>query len=95
MPLVSAQRCRRPARQFRQRPQALLVDVVDTMGRYGRLVLQTHPAHGLIMVSRDRAVLEEVLVRMSAKPARRSVARSDSTVSAADGAVPRPAPPRG
>ena len=30
-------------------PQALLVDVVDTMGRYGRLVLQTHPAHGLIM----------------------------------------------
>ena len=42
-------------------PQALLVDVVDTMGRYGRLVLQTHPAHGLIMVSRDRAVLEEIL----------------------------------
>ncbi len=42
-------------------PQALLVDVVDTMGRYGRLVLQTHPAHGLIMASRDRAVLEEVL----------------------------------
>ena len=42
-------------------PQALLVDVVDTMGRYGRLVLQTHPAHGLIMASRDRAVLEEIL----------------------------------
>ena len=42
-------------------PQALLVDVVDTMARYGRLVLQTHPAHGLILVSRDRAVLEEIL----------------------------------
>ena len=42
-------------------PQALLVDVVDTMARYGRLVLQTHPAHGLIMASRDRAVLEEIL----------------------------------
>ncbi len=42
-------------------PQALLVDVVDTMGRYGRLVLQTHPAHGLIMISRDRAVLEEIM----------------------------------
>ena len=42
-------------------PQALLVDVVDTMSRYGRLVLQTHPAHGLIMVSRDKAVLEEIL----------------------------------
>jgi DNA excision repair protein ERCC-3 len=42
-------------------PQALLVDVVDTMSRYGRLVLQTHPAHGLIMLSKDRAVLEEIM----------------------------------
>ena len=42
-------------------PQALLVDVVDTMDRYGRLVLQTDPAHGLVMASRDRAVLEEIL----------------------------------
>ena len=42
-------------------PQALLVDVVDTMGRYGRLVLQTHPTQGLILSSRDRAVLEEIL----------------------------------
>ena len=42
-------------------PQALLVDVVDTMARYGRLVLQAHPAHGLILISRDRAVLEEIL----------------------------------
>jgi DNA excision repair protein ERCC-3 len=49
-------------------PQALLVDVVDTMGRYGRLVLQTHPAHGLIMVSRDRAVLEEVLRNKKISP---------------------------
>jgi DNA excision repair protein ERCC-3 len=49
-------------------PQALLVDVVDTMGRYGRLVLQTHPAHGLIMVSRDRAVLEEILRHKKISP---------------------------
>jgi DNA excision repair protein ERCC-3 len=42
-------------------PQALLVDVVDTISRFGRLVLQSHPAHGLIMISRDRAVLEEVM----------------------------------
>ncbi len=42
-------------------PQALLVDVVDTMARYGRLVLQAHPAHGLILSSRDRAVLEEIM----------------------------------
>ena len=42
-------------------PHALLVDVADTMDRYGRLLLQTHPAHGLVLASLDRAVLEEVL----------------------------------
>lgn len=42
-------------------PQPLLVDIVDTMGRYGRLQLVKHPAHGLTLVSLDRAVLEEVL----------------------------------
>src|SRR3954466_6351989 len=49
-------------------PQALLVDVVDTMARYGRLVLQTHPAHGLIMFSRDKAVLEEILRNKKVAP---------------------------
>jgi DNA excision repair protein ERCC-3 len=42
-------------------PQALLVDVVDVMSRYGRLVLQSHPAHGLILASRDSAVMAEIL----------------------------------
>jgi DNA excision repair protein ERCC-3 len=42
-------------------PQALLVDVVDTMSRYGRLQLVQHPVQGLVLVSLDRAVLEEVL----------------------------------
>ncbi|KHJ70326.1 MULTISPECIES: DNA repair helicase XPB [Rhodococcus] len=42
-------------------PQALLVDIVDTMGRYGRLQLVKNPAHGLTLVSLDRAVLAEVL----------------------------------
>ncbi|HEY6421759.1 MAG TPA: DNA repair helicase XPB [Pseudonocardiaceae bacterium] len=42
-------------------PQPLLVDVVDTMSRYGRLQLVQHPAHGLVLVSLDRVVLEEVL----------------------------------
>ncbi len=42
-------------------PQPLLIDVVDTMGRFGRLTLQNHPAHGLVMTTVDRAVLEEVL----------------------------------
>ncbi|GAB3663216.1 DEAD/DEAH box helicase [Actinocorallia lasiicapitis] len=42
-------------------PHALLVDVADTMGRYGRLRLEKDPVHGLILISFDRAVLEEVL----------------------------------
>ncbi|MGH3879656.1 MAG: DNA repair helicase XPB [Actinophytocola sp.] len=42
-------------------PQPLLIDIVDTMGRFGRLQLQNHPAHGLTMSTIDRAVLEEVL----------------------------------
>ena len=42
-------------------PQPLLVDIVETMGRFGRLQLTNDPAHGLVLVSLDRAVLEEVL----------------------------------
>ncbi|MFD4403228.1 DNA repair helicase XPB [Nocardia sp. NPDC058499] len=42
-------------------PQPLLVDIVDTMARYGRLQLVKHPAHGLTLVSLDAAVLAEVL----------------------------------
>lgn len=42
-------------------PQALLVDVVDVMSRYGRLVLQSHPAHGLILAGHDPAVMAEIL----------------------------------
>src|ERR1700709_450140 len=42
-------------------PQPLLVDIVDTMARYGRLQLVKSPVHGLTLVSMDRAVLEEVL----------------------------------
>ncbi|ATE52270.1 DNA repair helicase XPB [Actinosynnema pretiosum] len=49
-------------------PQPLLVDVVDVMGRYGRLQLSTHPAHGLVLQSLDRAVLEEVLRHKKIKP---------------------------
>jgi DNA excision repair protein ERCC-3 len=42
-------------------PHALLVDVAETMARYGRLRLEKHPIHGLVLVSNDRPVLEEVL----------------------------------
>ncbi|MFF7586658.1 DNA repair helicase XPB [Kitasatospora purpeofusca] len=42
-------------------PHALLVDVADTMARYGRLRLTKHPTHGLVLSTTDRPVLEEVL----------------------------------
>ncbi|WP_228046200.1 DNA repair helicase XPB [Saccharopolyspora montiporae] len=42
-------------------PQPLLVDIAETMGRFGRLQLSNHPAHGLVLTALDRAVLEEVL----------------------------------
>ena len=42
-------------------PHALLVDVAETMARYGRLRLEKHPVHGLALVTTDRAVLEEVI----------------------------------
>jgi DNA excision repair protein ERCC-3 len=49
-------------------PHALLVDVADTMDRYGRLQLVKHPTHGLMLVSLDRAVLEEVLRQKKIAP---------------------------
>jgi DNA excision repair protein ERCC-3 len=42
-------------------PHALLVDVAETMARYGRLQLAMDPLHGLVLRSIDRAVMEEVL----------------------------------
>jgi DNA excision repair protein ERCC-3 len=42
-------------------PQPLLIDVVDTMSRFGRLQLTHHPVHGLVVTATDRAVLEEIL----------------------------------
>jgi DNA excision repair protein ERCC-3 len=42
-------------------PHALLVDVADTMDRFGRLTLQNNPVHGLVLSTTDRAVLEEVI----------------------------------
>ena len=42
-------------------PHALLVDVAETMSRYGRLQLTTHPVHGLVLQATDRAVLAEVM----------------------------------
>jgi DNA excision repair protein ERCC-3 len=41
-------------------PHALLVDVAETMDRYGRLQLLNDPAHGLVLRALDRVVLIEV-----------------------------------
>src|SRR5690348_6844086 len=41
-------------------PHALLVDVAETMDRYGRLQLANDPVHGLVLRGLDRAVLVEV-----------------------------------
>lgn len=41
-------------------PQSLLVDVAETMSRYGRVRLQAHPAHGLILESEEPAILTEL-----------------------------------
>ncbi len=42
-------------------PHSLLVDIADTMDRYGKLQLHDDPANGLVMVATDLTVLEEVL----------------------------------
>lgn len=42
-------------------PHALLIDIAETMARYGRLTLHADDTHGLVLKSTDRSVLEEVL----------------------------------
>ena len=42
-------------------PHALLTEIAETMGRYGRLQLVADPAHGLVLHAADRPVLEEVM----------------------------------
>ena len=41
-------------------PQSLLIDVAETMSRYGRVRLHAHPAHGLILESEEPPILEEL-----------------------------------
>ena len=49
-------------------PHALLVDVAETMDRYGRLTLEKDDEHGLVLRTTDRPVLEEVLRHKRVKP---------------------------
>jgi DNA excision repair protein ERCC-3 len=49
-------------------PHALLVDIAETMDRYGRLRLEKDPAHGLVLRTSDRAVLTEVVRSKKVSP---------------------------
>ncbi|CAB0589344.1 DNA repair helicase XPB [Corynebacterium diphtheriae] len=49
-------------------PHALLIDVAETMSRYGRVRLHKHPAHGLILESEEPAILAELLRHKKIKP---------------------------
>ncbi|WP_336716351.1 DNA repair helicase XPB [Arthrobacter sp. USHLN218] len=49
-------------------PHALLVDIEETMSRYGRLRLEKDPQHGLVLRTNDYPVLEEVMHAKKVKP---------------------------
>jgi DNA excision repair protein ERCC-3 len=49
-------------------PHALLIDVAETMARYGRLQLANDPAHGLVLRTTDQPVLTEVLRSKKVQP---------------------------
>lgn len=49
-------------------PHALLIDVAETMDRYGRLQIANDPAHGLVLQAIDAPVLEEVLRSKKVSP---------------------------
>ena len=49
-------------------PQPLLIAIAETMERYGRLHLVNDPAHGLVLVSTDPAVLAEVMRHKKIRP---------------------------
>jgi DNA excision repair protein ERCC-3 len=66
-------------------PHSLLVDIAETMARYGRLRLDKHPTHGLVLASTDRAVFEEVI--RSKRVAGMLGDRLDDVVPHAEGAI--------
>jgi DNA excision repair protein ERCC-3 len=49
-------------------PQPLLIDIAETMDRYGRLTLATSPVHGLVLESSDPAVLAEIRRHKKIRP---------------------------
>lgn len=61
-------------------PQPLLIDIAETMDRYGRLTLVKHPAHGLVLESKDPAVLAEIQRHKKIKPMLGDAIDADSVV---------------
>ncbi|AGP30206.1 DNA repair helicase XPB [Corynebacterium terpenotabidum] len=49
-------------------PQPLLVDIAETVDRYGRLTLASSPVHGLVLESSDPAVLAEIQRHKKIRP---------------------------
>jgi DNA excision repair protein ERCC-3 len=49
-------------------PHSLLIDIEETMSRYGRLRLEKDPQHGLVMRTDDYPVLEEVIRAKKIQP---------------------------
>jgi DNA excision repair protein ERCC-3 len=49
-------------------PESLLIRIEEVMARFGRLALETDPRHGLVLVTTDRAVLEEVVRSKAVAP---------------------------
>jgi DNA excision repair protein ERCC-3 len=49
-------------------PHALLIDIEETMSRYGRLRLEKDPQHGLVLRTDDYPVLEEVMHAKKIQP---------------------------
>ena len=49
-------------------PHSILIDVAETMSRYGRLRLEADPVHGLILITTASAVLEEVIRAKKIQP---------------------------
>ncbi|MCQ1996757.1 DNA repair helicase XPB [Arthrobacter sp. zg-Y1171] len=49
-------------------PHSLLIDIEETMSRYGRLRLEKDPQHGLVLRTNDYPVLEEVMHAKKIQP---------------------------
>ncbi|MDO5076257.1 DNA repair helicase XPB [Corynebacterium sp.] len=61
-------------------PQPLLIDVAETMARYGRVRLHKHPAHGLILESAEPDILRELQLHKHIKPLLGQVIDAESIV---------------